>query len=163
MLSSLCSNLIFFTGSFSNLVATYAFATAVVILSLYHLVKEVVWLVFSKADYFKDFQNFNEVVLYLLSVPFVFVFASDCGCPEMWQWQIGIVAIFLAWVNMIFFAYNFPGTGVYVIMFKKIFLTFFKLTVFAFLLIAAFSLVLFMMFHNPSAKVYTYQLSHDDS
>ena len=113
------------------------------------------WLRFSKADFFKDFQNYNEILLYLLSVPFVFVYTSDCGCPEKWQWQMGIIAIFLAWLNMIFFAYNFPGTGVYVIMFKKIFSTFFKLTIFAFLLVAAFSLILFMMFHNPTAEVGT--------
>ncbi len=134
-------------------------AACAVVFAIYHLFKEVVWCYCSTPRvYFMDIQNYNELLLYLLSLFFVFIFWNTCGCPTHWQWQIGIFVIFLGWINMIFFASNFPGTAIYVIMFKEIFFTFFRLTLFAILLVAAFSLILFMMFYTPNADVRMYNI-----
>ena len=137
--------------------AAQVLAICTIILAVYHLFKESVWCYCSTPPvYFKDIQNYNELVLYSMSMVFVFIFWNGCGCPTDWQWQIGIFVVFLGWINMIFFASNFPGTAIYVIMFKEIFLTFFRLILFAILLVAAFSLILFMMFYSPDAKVGRY-------
>ena len=96
-----------------------------------------------------DLQNYIELVLYIMSVIFVFIFFFDCGCPQEWQWQIGIMVVFLGWINLVFYASNFPLTALYVIMFKTIVFTFLQLTLFAVLLVTAFTFILFMMFHNP--------------
>lgn len=138
-------------GSYAKLIATYTFAGCVIILAIYHLIKEFIWLIYTRRKYFCDIQNYTEIPLFTASIAFVFVF--DQCCPQSWQWQIGIIVIFLGWINLIFFASNFPLTAVYVIMFKTIVVTFLKLLLFALLLIIAFSLILFMMFHNPAAKV----------
>ena len=149
----------------ARLDATYALATLVIILVIYHLIIE--FLLFSssiaiyirtpknygKAPYLRNLQNYVKLLLYMLSLIFVFVYLNECGCPRDWQWQIGLVAMFLGWLHLIFLTYNFPGTGLYVIMFNTIFFTFFKLILFALLLIGAFSVILFMMFHDPTAKV----------
>lgn len=145
---------ILYIGSQQKYIASKVFAICTIILACYHLIKECVWCIRSTPlVYFKEFQNYNEIVLYTMTMVFVFIFRNGCGCPTDWQWQIGIFVILSGWINMIFFASNFPGTAIYVIMFKEIFLTFFRLTVFAILLVTAFSLVLFMMFYNPNAKV----------
>ena len=54
-------------------------------------------------DYFSDLSNFVEVPLFVCSIIFVWVFHYDCLCPRKWQWQIGIVAVFLAWVDLVLF------------------------------------------------------------
>ena len=161
-LVSAVSYISFFAGS---LITAYVLAACTMILAFYHLIKEAVWCYHSTPiAYLKSIQNYNELVLYSLSMVFVFIFLNRCGCPTGWQWQIGIFVIFLGWINMIFFASNFPGTAIYVIMFKEIFLTFFRLTLFAVLLVLAFSLILFMMFYDPNAEVnrsrFTFCYSH---
>lgn len=143
-----------FAGSNSKFIAASTFAIIVIILSIYYISKEFVSLIiYDYKDYITYLKGYDKLLLYLLSIIFVFVFLNDCGCPMKWQWQIGIFTLFLGWINLIFTGSNFPGTGLYVIMFKKLFWTFFSLVLFAFLLVAAFSLILFMMFHNPTAKV----------
>ena len=146
-------------GSLSRLLIAYMSAACVLILAAFHIIREIVWLFLNVKAYFSSLQNYIEWLLYCTATVFViFVYINYCGCPSSWQWQIGIFCVFLAWLNLIFFASNIPGISLYVIMFKEIFLTFFKLILFALLLITAFSLILFMMFHNPTptAKVYLY-------
>lgn len=140
-------------GSHSNLIAVYVFAGIVIAMAVVLICKEFLWMKINKLAYFYSFQNYNELLIYSLSIVFVFVFKNDCGCPEKWQWQLGIFVIFMAWIKMIFTFSTIPRTGLYIIMFKKIFLTFSKLIFFALLLVTAFSLLLFMMFHNPFANV----------
>ncbi len=130
-------------------------AACVIILAVYHMLREIFWLILSGRAYFFSVQNYVEWVIYITSIIFVvFVYINDCGCPSSWQWQIGFFCVFLGWLNLIFSANNVPGISLYVIMFKEIAITFWNLIIFAFLLILAFSIILFMMFHNPaSAKV----------
>ena len=153
-----------FVGSGSTVTRTYTTATCVIFLVVYHIIIEIILFCSSttifvrtrnclKTPYIRNPQNYVKLILYAMSIIFVFVFFNDCGCPTNAQWQIGLIAMFLGWLNLIFLAYNFPGTGLYVIMFKTIFFTFFKLVLFAVLLIYAFSVILFMMFHDPTAKV----------
>lgn len=137
-------------GSYSNLAATEALGICVIILTGYHIISEIFWLITTRIDFLKNVQNYIEIVLYLLTLCYVTIF---CGCPYKWQWEIGIVVTLLAWINMMFHASNFPGTGLYVVMFKEIFMTFSRLVLFAALLVVAFALILYMMFYNPNSQV----------
>ena len=108
---------------------------------------------FTGWKYFYNIYHYLEWILFHLSIIFVvFVFINDCGCPFQWQWQVGIVSVFLGWINLIFLMSNIPVISLYVIMFREIFFTFSTLIVFAVVLISAFSLVLFMMFHDPTSS-----------
>ena len=144
---------IFSTGSTAKLVSSYIFAVFVIILAIFHLIKEILQIGFSGRKYFKDGQNINELILFTLSIVFVFVFPNECGCSMEWQWNIGIFTVFLAWFNLLFFTSEIPFTGTYVIIFKEILVTFLKLISFSIILVVGFSLILFMMFFNPSAEV----------
>lgn len=135
------------------MVATQGFAIIVIVMAVFNLAKEFISLITATKDYLKTFENLYLWPLYGLSIFFVYVFPNDCGCPTRVQWRVGIFVLFLGWLHMIFIASNLPGTGKYVIMFRDIFKTFSQLVLFALLLVTAFSVILFMMFNNPLAKV----------
>ena len=142
-----------FLGTAARLTVSYILAALVILLAIYHLVLEFFRLMYSPIKYFKRIQNYFELLIYFSCIIFVFIFANSCGCPKDWQWQIGIFAVFLAWMNFVFFAAKFPRTGIYVLVFKEILQTFLNLVAFGVLLVIAFSLVLYMLFYSPVAAV----------
>ncbi len=94
-----------------------------------------------------------RLCLYVTSFLFALVFHVDCQCIALWQWQCGVVAVFLSWLNLIIFLSKFPFTGIYVIMLIQIFYTFLKVLFLSFLLIVTFGLPFFMAFNEPSILV----------
>ena len=131
-------------------------AACLIILVIYFMTRELYSLYLKKLSYFLTFQNYVEWMVYITATIFVvFVYINHCGCPSSWQWQVGIFSVLFGWLNLIFITSNIPGLSLYTMIFKEILHQFFNLAIFAILLIIAFSLVLFMMFHNPtpSAKV----------
>ena len=122
-------------------------------LALYHLILEIIQIMRNKWEYFKEVRNYGEIPLYIMSIIYLFVFFNYCGCPLEWQWQVGIFAVFLGWMNLITYVSKFPNTGIYVLIFYEIVLTFLKLISFSILLVLAFSLIFFMTFNNPEAEV----------
>ena len=50
-----------------------------------------------------DFQIWVEVLMLILSVIFVSVFGRFCLCPSKEQWEIGIFAVLLVWLDFIIF------------------------------------------------------------
>ena len=97
--------------------------------------------------------NVFEVSLYVLSIMFVSVFWTPCMCLQKWQWQIGVIAILLAWVNLIRVFAKFPSTGIYVIMFGRILLTFLKVIVLSVLLLTTFAITFHMTFSEAQFQV----------
>ena len=104
-------------------------------------------------DYFFSWVNWIELLLFIFSIIFVITFTNDCFCPYNWQWQIGAVAIFLGWINLIVFFRVLPLTGIYVVMFVDILFTFCKLLFLSALLVIAFSLTFYMTFYEPDYSV----------
>ena len=103
---------------------------------------------------FKDTLNWiNRLLLYSLSIVFVIPFVSHCSCIPNWQWQLGIVALFMGWVNLVIFVSKFPLAGIYVIMFTRVFLTFLKVVLLALFLVIGFGLTFYMAFFDPEAMV----------
>ena len=79
--------------------------------SLARLVLELFQFFSIKLYYFLDWVNLVELVLFISAINFTFVFFNDCLCPTVWQWQIGCVAVFLAWIDFIIFIRKLPLTG----------------------------------------------------
>ena len=88
-------------------------AIIIILLSILRLGFEVFQFVelFGTLDYFKDLVNWIEVILYVCAILFAFVFFTPCNCPLEWQWQVGVVAVFLAWISLIFFLGRTSFTG----------------------------------------------------
>ena len=97
--------------------------------------------------------NWMEIIIFLSSIIFVWVYNTECQCALNWQWQVGVIAVFLGWIDLIIFISKFPLTGVYVLMFTKILYTFLKMILLAFLLVIAFGLSFYMVFFDPAVNV----------
>ena len=104
-------------------------------------------------EYLQDWVNWLEIPLYLFSIIFTFVFTTPCLCVHSWQWQIGVVAVFLGWVGLITFLQKWPVTGVYVLMFVNILGSFMKIAFLALLLVIAFALAFYMLLFEPDEIV----------
>ena len=59
--------------------------------------------------YLKDWTNYLDILLYISSFFFIFPATNYCACLNKWQWQIGCVAVFLAWIDLLTFLRMGPG------------------------------------------------------
>ena len=147
-----------YTTELSGARSSFVFTAAVLIIVLagIRLLLEASQLMYQRISYLLDWVNWIEISLYILSIIFVSVFRTTCLCPQVWQWQIGVMAILLAWIDLIIICAKFPNIGLYVIMFGKIFGTFLKVILLSTLLVATFGLTFYMTFSEPQYQVSLY-------
>ena len=124
-----------------------------ILTALIRLILEIIQLILQFPHYFIEWINYNELTLFITSIMFVWVFHDDCLCPSAWQWQIGVVAVFLGWIVLIFFISKFPHIGIYVLMFANVFYTFLKVLLLSVLLVLAFGLAFYLAFTQPEILV----------
>ena len=140
-----------FTGlSVSHGLIVFSFAIIVGLLAIMRLFLEAFELFTLKLRYLFDWVNYLEVILYSLTIVFVFIFLEPCYCARGWQWQIGAVVVFLAWIDLIVRIQKLPLTGIYVLMFIDIFYSFWKMAILSGLLILSFAFSFFMLFNDPT-------------
>ena len=130
-------------------VALY-FAAVVVIITAVARLMLVEFFQFVKIPihYFLNFENCIELFVYVSSLIFVSHFGANCWCPKNWQWQLGSLCVFFAWINFILFLKKVAHLGVYVLMFITIFRTFLKFAVIAILFVFAFCLSFYMVLYK---------------
>ncbi len=99
------------------------------------------------------FDWLNKLLFYTMSIAFVVSFKGNCWCVTSWQWELGVLAMFQGWLNLIVYASKFPLIGIYVIMLARVFYTFLKVVLLASFLVIAFGLSFYMAFYDPEIKV----------
>ena len=52
-------------------------------------------------NFVKVLRNWIEIPMYACAIIFISVYATDCYCPYGWQWQVGVAAMLLAWIDLI--------------------------------------------------------------
>ena len=124
-----------------------------IVTAIFRLAIELTQLCRHPLEYLQDWVNWLELPLYLCSIIFTSVFATPCLCVYNWQWQFGVVAVFLSWIGLISFLQKWHVTGVYILMFKNIILSFMKIAFLALLLVIAFALAFYMLFFEPDEMV----------
>ena len=124
-----------------------------IVTALLRLAIELTQLYRHPLEYLQDWVNWLEVPLYLCSIIFTSVFATPCLCLCNWQWQIGVMAVFLGWIGLASFLQKWPVTGIYVLMFINIIQSFLKIAFLALLLVIAFALPFYMLFFEPDEMV----------
>ena len=123
----------------------------VFLLSVISFGLEVFQLIKLRLRYFLDWINYLEVSLFIGSILFVSVFFTNkCLCPASWQWQIGALCVFLAWIDLILLVRMVPVIGIYVIMFITIVKNFLGVAFLAFFLVISFGFSFYMLFHDPT-------------
>ena len=124
----------------------------IIIFSICQLILECFQLWKRKLAYLLDHENWIEVTMFVISVAFVSYHlrsAADCFCSTPYTWALGIIAVFLGWMNLIIFLRQVPLTGITISIMFNIFTTFMKLLFFATLLIFAFALPFYMLLLMP--------------
>ena len=126
---------------------------SVLFLAVVRLLLEVVQLLTLSCSYFSSLTNWMEVTQAICTMIFVSIYENNCFCILFWQWQVGVAATFLAWINMILFVSRIPKIGIYVVIFRRILKTFAKLLVLAMLLVVTFGLTFYMVFLDFNVMV----------
>lgn len=131
----------------------FAAAVIVILSVVFRFLLEALQLCYDLMDYISSWVNWIEMTLYILSIIFVSAFRSTCLCPQEWQWQVGVIAILLAWIGLIVICAKFPSIGIYVLMFGRIFVTFLKVIVLSVLLVITFGITFYMTFSEVQFQV----------
>ena len=78
-------------------------AIIIFICSVIRLIMEISRLVRQLHLFFVNFDTWVEVPLFIFAISFAAVFNRECFCPGDGQWQVGIAAVFLVWVDLILY------------------------------------------------------------
>ena len=93
--------------------------------------------------------------LFPLTIIFVCGFWNDCWCAPAWQWQIGALAVFLSYINLVLLLRVMPNfVGVYVNLLVSIVIKFLELIYLPVLLTLAFAIPFYMIFVRNGAAVF---------
>ncbi|XP_076445095.1 uncharacterized protein LOC143283004 [Babylonia areolata] len=126
---------------------------------VFNLLKELLQIYQATLAYLKlGLVNLIEWTIYVTALLLVISFNEcmrDTGYKYDWQWSVGAVSVFLAWINLVLFIQRFPQLGIYVVMFTEVLYTFIKFFVVVFIFIVAFALAFFMVLQKqtPFANV----------
>eukprot|EP00116_Pleurobrachia_bachei_P004026 sb/3464288/ len=86
----------------TNKTIVVASGFVVIILSIIRLLIESVQIGLQRSKYF-GFNNFIELALFSLSIYFCTNIFQPNQVPNSTQWQIGVVCVFLSWMNLMMF------------------------------------------------------------
>lgn len=122
--------------------------------SAVQLLRELVQLWRRRTLYFYDLENFVELSLFVLTIIFCAGHNSDdCLCTNAAMWQIGAVALFLAWMDLLMFLKRLPFTGIPINILLNIVYTFLTLAIVPVLLILSFSFPFYMLLVRPVSSI----------
>ena len=127
-------------------------SVCLIVYSAILIIREAFQLVLFRKEHLTSPVNYIEVLLFIFTIMFASVHSNQCYCTHPWQWQVGVVAVFLSWIALVFSIRKLPVVGIYVVMFIKIFNNFVKVVVLALLLILAFAVPFYMMFYDPQNR-----------
>ncbi len=116
------------------------FCSFYLLLEVYQILKRRPW------KYLTDPQNYFQVVTYCSVIVFVFPLGHTCWCYPSWKWQVGALAIFLAWTNNLVLLKQIPEVGRPVTMLFNVYINFIKLIYLPILLILTFAFPFYMLF-----------------
>ncbi|CAH3028136.1 unnamed protein product, partial [Porites evermanni] len=142
---NLCSNGTFISIEescrYSDL-TTQVLSVAVLIVTTGLMAKHVIALIRKRMAYVLSFLNLVEWICYVAT--FVFVL-PPCDCKKGYKLQVGAVALFFGWMNLILYFRRLSSYGQYVIMLTTMFVTLFKVTLLWLLFVMAFGTTFYMI------------------
>ena len=156
-----------FLADWRTFFSTYLLATFTIVFALIRLLMQLFGLCMLMGRYCRDckwhynwkeflsrtFYGIVRFLLFVFAIAFASVFTSQCPCISNGQWQVGVLAVFLGWINAITFIKLVPQLGNYVLMFLNVIYSLLKMLILGFLLVMAFGLAFYMLFRNPSQMV----------
>ncbi|GIZ02884.1 transient receptor potential cation channel subfamily A member 1 homolog [Caerostris extrusa] len=122
------------------------------VLAVLHLLKEI-YQIHQNGRRYISIENALEWACYVSALLFVADLtecSSQTGIREVWQWELGALSIFCAWMVLLMFISKFPFLGIYVIMFFQILSTFINFSFVFFLFVVAFALGFYALLQNQN-------------
>lgn len=137
----------------TRIYAINIFEWFVIILACLQIVKEFSQMISQRLDYL-NIENTVELSAFIFSIVFTIDFnpcSRSLGYRCAYQWQLGALAILLAWFALVLFMKKFPRFGIFVVMFTDILRTFARFFLIFFLFIIGFAISFHMLLqnHNP--------------
>ena len=121
-----------------------------VLISLYsglYLIFEAVQLVRRHKKYLVEYENYIQVIMFILILIFVFPYPENvCLYYSHWRWQVGTLGVFLAWVNSFMLLKEAPFLGQPITMLLNVYNNFIRIIYLPVLLILTFSVPFYMIF-----------------
>ncbi|XP_065826126.1 transient receptor potential cation channel subfamily A member 1-like isoform X2 [Oscarella lobularis] len=114
----------------------------VIAFAVANIVKEITQIVQMKWKYFQDFTNYLELALYITTLLFVIPMGN---VRDLYQYQMGAVAVFLAWMNFLLYLQRFEALGIYIVMFVEVVKTLLVVLGVFFVIIVAFGLCFYVL------------------
>ncbi|XP_065826130.1 transient receptor potential cation channel subfamily A member 1-like isoform X2 [Oscarella lobularis] len=133
--------------------STYAVACQYLVIAFAgaNVVKEIIQIFQMKVKYFRDFNNYLELTLYITTLLFVIPMENT---RELYQLEMGAVAVFLAWMNFLLYLQRFEALGIYIVMFVEVVKTLLVVLGVFFVIIVAFGLCFYVLLF-PADPMFT--------
>ncbi|XP_070189192.1 transient receptor potential cation channel subfamily A member 1 homolog isoform X2 [Littorina saxatilis] len=140
--NNMCDNL---TRTYSQHLFSQIGTYVILALAAFNLLKEMLQIYQAKLAYL-GWTNLIEWTTYITALLLVVSF-NECqrttGYRYEWQWSLGAISVFLAWINLVLFIQKFPALGIYVVMFTDVLYTFAQFFAVFFLFIVAFAMAFY--------------------
>ena len=134
-----------------NQTSEIGIATPIVLLVLLlsQFIKETIQLALMRLAYFLDLSNWMETVMFVLALIFIlpFIFGENVKAvySETVQWNSGIVALLLCYVNLTLAIRRFGELGLYVTMYIEVLWTFIKVITSFLITLIGYCLVFYVL------------------
>ena len=125
----------------------------IIFMSIIYLLLELYQMILRGLEYLKEFENYVQLALFFFCLVFVFPVDNTCWCLSSWRWQIGALAVFLSWMNLILLLRYMPWVGRPVIQLINVYFNFIKLIYLPILLVVAFALPFYMLFIQSTINI----------
>ncbi|XP_067028260.1 transient receptor potential cation channel subfamily A member 1-like [Acropora muricata] len=135
----------------NKLVQTLQYAVAVV--TLLHMIKELLQLRKQGRTYLLSLTNYLEWSAYGLTLLYIF---PPCDCKLGFKQEIGALALFFGWMNLVLFLRRLSSYGQYVIMLTTMFATLIKVWILFFLFIVAFGSTFYILMDEETLSYSTF-------
>ena len=116
---------------------------------------ETFQLINRRLQYLTEPENYIEILLIGCTTTFALAgHIESCFCLSSLTWQIGALALFLGWIDLVLFLKKLPLTGIPINMLQNVVQSFLKLVYLPVILIISFALPFYMLFARVSVVAY---------
>ncbi|KAJ7328195.1 Transient receptor putative cation channel sub A member 1 [Desmophyllum pertusum] len=123
------------------------------IIAISHLIKELLQLKKQRMRYLSSLSNYLEWAGYGFAL---FYIIPPCDCKLGFRQEVGALALFFAWMNLILYLRRVSSYGQYIIMLTTMFATLFKVLLLFFMFVMAFSSTFYLLLDEETEPYSTF-------
>lgn len=107
------------------------------------------WKYFSSYQLYRMWSKRSKCNSYFLRINYVLVYQINVfPILQKWQWELGAIVLYFAWIDFILYLRRFPRIGIYIVMVTDILSTFWKFSFVLFLFLVGSGFSLYVILQN---------------